>query len=177
MYIYLADDNPYPVIDQEFINDTIENILQGDTFKNIDFLTGVTLNEGLYFAEYHIKNFYNDAHHHLSGVHKPSMKHKCSNHHSNLSGAVPRITISKEGQGIKIKSSNDQRHRIPNPEQRLNIEPASHSDSHLHLEHFVKLNYTEQYIAANFENGKCFIDEVKKKYELPGNINQIKYEI
>ena len=54
----LADDNPYPVIDYDFINDTMDNLIQTKAFHNVDFLTGVTLNEGLYFAEYHIKHLY-----------------------------------------------------------------------------------------------------------------------
>jgi hypothetical protein len=38
----------------------MENILHSasSSYQEIDFLTGVTLNEGLYFAEYHIKHLY-----------------------------------------------------------------------------------------------------------------------
>ncbi|CAF4515768.1 unnamed protein product, partial [Rotaria magnacalcarata] len=66
----IADDNPYPVIDNDFLNDTIENILQSDAYQNIDFLTGVTLNEGLYFAEYHIGHFYNDLNNQSASIGK-----------------------------------------------------------------------------------------------------------
>jgi hypothetical protein len=41
-------------------------------------------------------------------------------------------------------------------------------DPNVLLEHFVRLNYVERYIDANFQYGKCFINEIKKRYELPG---------
>jgi hypothetical protein len=52
--------------------------------------------------------------------------------------------------------------------QRPNAELTSSYDPYKLLESFLKLNYTERYIDANFQHGKCFINEVKKRYELTG---------
>lgn len=46
------------MIDKDFLDDSMEKLIQTDAFHNVDFLTGVTLSEGLYFAEYHIRNSY-----------------------------------------------------------------------------------------------------------------------
>jgi hypothetical protein len=50
----------------------------------------------------------------------------------------------------------------------MKLEQPSNPDLNLLLERFLKLNYVERYTEANFQHGKCFINEVKKIYELPG---------
>ncbi|CAF2729408.1 unnamed protein product [Rotaria sp. Silwood2] len=163
----IADDNPYPVIDNDFINDTIENILQSDIYKNIDFLTGVTLHEGLYFAEYHIKNFYSEYPNSSNLINQSTSSKKCPNIYSNLT----TIKSSKETPTIKKTSLHNKQDGIMNFERRTDIEQTSSNDLNEYLENFAKLNYIEEYIDANFQHGKCFIDEVKKKYELPARRN------
>ncbi|CAF1293392.1 unnamed protein product [Rotaria magnacalcarata] len=165
----IADDNPYPVIDNDFINDTIDNILQSDMFKNIDFLTGVTLNEGLYFAEYHVKQFYNELQHQTHPINKASFKKKCPSIPSNSTNTISLDTQLEERQTIKTKYVTDE--TMNSERQQIENELAANKDLYMYLEYFITLNYIEQYIDANFENGKCFIDEVKKKYELPAEGN------
>ncbi|CAF1213357.1 unnamed protein product [Rotaria sp. Silwood1] len=169
----IADDNPYPVIDNDFINDTIENILQSDIYKNIDFLTGVTLNEALYFAEYHIKYFYNE-HENVSHLNnKTLLKKECQNIDSNLTTIKSSNIIFNKNSTIKINSLKHENNDIINFERQIiDIEKPSINEFDMYLQKFVKQNYIDQYIKANFQHGQCFIDKVKKKYELPANNNQ-----
>ena len=48
-------------------------MIQSDVYRNIDFLTGVTLNEGLYFAEYHIAHFFSNINN-RSSPERPEIK-------------------------------------------------------------------------------------------------------
>jgi hypothetical protein len=159
--VSLADDNPYPVIDNDFINDTIENVLQSDAYKNIDFLTGVTLNEGLYFAEYHIKHLYNDLQNQSLTMDKIPLREKRSIIYPNSSAIIPPdITFVGDYEKKNLINDDDN-----NKKQR---KIKSEQDPIVLLQQFVKLNYIERYIDANFQYGKCFINEIKKRYELPG---------
>ncbi|CAF1024438.1 unnamed protein product [Rotaria sordida] len=167
----IADDNPYPVIDNDFINDTIENILKSDIYKNIDFLTGVTLNEGLYFAEYHIKNFYNERQNPSYLINRSSLNKKCPNIYSNLTTIKPSSIVFKGNPTIQIESNNNEKDNLMSIERRIDIEQASTNELDVYLKNFVQLNYIEQYIYANFRHGKCFINDVKKKYKLPAQNN------
>jgi hypothetical protein len=181
MYVFsliysLADDNPYPVIDNDFINDTMENILQSDAYKDIDFLTGVTLNEGLYFAEYHIKHLYNDLQNQSTSISKPpSSRGKRSSIHLNTSAIIPPdITFVGDYVDKEIPKENfdNGKQRKVKPEQTMNYDPS------VLLDQFVKLNYVERYIYANFQHGKCFINQIKQRYEFPGifkHLNIIKF--
>ena len=54
-------------------------------------------------------------------------------------------------------------------EQKTQVEQALTYDPHVVLDQFAKIDYIERYINANFEYGKCYVDEVKKRYEEPGN--------
>jgi hypothetical protein len=163
----LADDNPYPVIDNDFINDTMENILQSDAYTNIDFLTGVTLHEGLYFAEYHIKHLYNDLQNQSISMTKSSSssRDKRSIIHPNTSAIIPPdITFVGDytDQDISKEYLDNGKQPKLKPEQTSNYNP------NIFLEQFVKLDYVERYIYANFQHGKCFINQIKQRYELPG---------
>lgn len=149
----IADDNPYPVIDHDFINDTVENILQSDAYRNVDFLTGVTLNEGLYFAEYHIKHLYNDLQNQTQ-----QQREKHSGEPLNTSIIIsPDITLNGNQETKNVNQS----------------EAISNPDPNIFLEHFVQLNYIERYINANFQNGKCFIEKIRERYKYSAKDNRI----
>ncbi|CAF1056578.1 unnamed protein product [Adineta steineri] len=159
----IADDNPYPVIDYDFINDTIENVLQSDVYKNVDFLTGVTLNEGLYFAEYHIKHLLNGLSNQSLSMGKAPLREKRSIIFPNSTAIIaPDITFTTNLENDKrLKEISEQSASIEQSSSSLNVSVL--------LERFVKVNYIERYIDANFQHGKCFMDKVKKKYELSAN--------
>ena len=55
---------------------------------------------------------------------------------------------------------------------RTHVEQTLSYDPNVALEQFAKLNYVERYINANFEHGKCFMKEIKKRYEHPGKFDQ-----
>ena len=165
----LADDNPYPVIDKDFINDTMENILQTDEYKNIDFLTGVTLNEGLYFAEYHIKHLYNDLQNQSMNKSSPSREKRSIIHQNTTAMIPPDITFTGDYNGQEIPKEN-----LDNgTEVKLKPEQTSNYDPNVFLEQFDKLDYVERYIHANFEHAKCFINRIKKRYVSPGISNNL----
>lgn len=150
----LADDNPYPVIDHDFINDTLENIIQSDAYENIDFLTGVTLNEGLYFAEYHIKHLYsillNQSNTTANSISKRSKRAQID----------PKMIKMDEPLNEQIDKMLQMRN-LTSLEQLLNPDPK------LLLEQFTNLNYVERYIEANFEQSDCIMNDVKERYDLP----------
>ncbi len=52
---------------------------------------------------------------------------------------------------------------------RTNVEVTPTYDPLVLLENFLKLDYIEKYIGANFQHGKCFMDDIKKKYGSSGN--------
>jgi len=160
----LADDNPYPVIDNDFLNDTIENIIQSDSYRNIDFLTGVTLNEGLYFAEYHIGHFYSDMNNQSSSIGKRRMNRQKRFIYYNSTGIIPPdIVITKDNQN----EDEDDDEEIQS-DRRTHVEQTLSYDPNVVLEQFSKLNYVDRYINANFQYGKCYMNEIKKRYEYPG---------
>ena len=154
--LLLADDNPYPVIDHDFINDTIENLLQSDPYKNIDFLTGVTLNEGLYFAEYHIKHLYSVL------LNQSMAENRTVNRNTRAASEseATNIVLASEVQGKEFSAGvgkqKQHKHRFFN------------SDLQAFLEQFTNVNYVQMYVEANFQRSNCFIDDVKKRYVLPG---------
>jgi hypothetical protein len=172
LFFFLADDNPYPVIDNDFLNDTIENVLQSDVYRNIDFLTGVTLNEGLYFAEYHIGHFYSDLNNQSASIGQRSPTRQKRFIHGNATGIIaPDIVITKDNQN-KVENDDDDEDDNDNEfksDRRTHVEQTLTYDPHVVLEQFSKLNYVERYINANFRYGKCYIDEIKQRYEYPGN--------
>ncbi|UJR31465.1 hypothetical protein I4U23_018954 [Adineta vaga] len=157
----IADDNPYPVIDNDFINDTIENILQSDIYKNVDFLTGVTLNEGLYFAEYHVKHLYSGLQNQSLSMGKTPLRQKRAITNTNSSTIIaPDITNT-------LNLENEQRKQEMIKQQKItSTEQPPVLDLNILLERFGKINYVEQYIKANFQHEQCFKDDVKKRYEL-----------
>lgn len=163
---FAADDNPYPVIDNDFINDTIENILQSEAYESVDFLTGVTLNEGLYFAEYHIKHLYNDLQNLTASTNESRSRERRSLVHLNTSAMIPPdITFGTdyddEGQAKELDANKS-----------LTIKPESPSpfDPNIFLQQFIDVNYVERYIEANFHQNKCFINQIKDRYEYPGRM-------
>ncbi len=164
----LADDNPYPVIDNDFINDTIENVLQSDAYKNIDFLTGVTLNEGLYFAEYHIKHLYSGLQNQSLSMGKTPLREKRSIIYPNSSAVIPPDIIFTTNYVNEKRKKDEEEYENNEKDRLMKLEQPSNPDLNLLLERFLKLNYVERYTEANFQHGKCFINEVKKIYELPG---------
>ncbi len=165
----LADDNPYPVIDQDFLNDTIENSLQSDAYKNIDFLTGVTLNEGLYFAEYHIKHLYNDLLNQSLSINKSPSRKKRSMIYPNASAIIPPdITFVGDYENKEIIEENINYDK----QGKIKLEQITNPDPNILLEHFVKINYVERYIEANFQYEKCFMKKIKQRYELSGIAKQ-----
>jgi hypothetical protein len=89
--------------------------------------------------------------------------------HHNATGIIPPdIIITKDKPIIKEEEDDDDNEemksdRRSHPEQTLSYDP------NVVLERFSKLNYVERYINANFQLGKCYLDEVKKRYEYPGN--------
>jgi hypothetical protein len=185
VYCYLADDNPYPVIDHDFLNDTLENIIQSDIYRNIDFLTGVTLNEGVYFAEYHIGHFYSDLNNQIAAkIRYPSNKNKRSID-SNTSRLIPPdITFIRGNNSHKDKDEindndddndddddDDDKRSKPvesKSEQKSQVEHILSYDPIIVLKKFAKLDYIKRYIKANFRHGECFLDEIKQRYEVPG---------
>ncbi|CAF5075276.1 unnamed protein product, partial [Rotaria sp. Silwood1] len=118
------------------------NIIQSDIYKNIDLLTGVTLNEGLYFAEYNIGNFYT--------IIPPDIIKTQDNINDDIYDYD-----EDDIDDIKL-------HRKTHVEQVLSYDP------YIVLEQFSKLDYVERYINANFQFSKCYINEIRKRYEYPG---------
>ena len=159
--LLLADDNPYPVIDHDLINDTMENLLQSDAYKNIDFLTGVTLNEGLYFAEYHIKHLYSTLLKQSASKNRTSVRNQRAVSESDSTKTTPPDILltseleSKEPIAAATKQKSH-KHRL------------SKSDLQAFLDQFTNMNYVERYIEANFQHSGCFMDEVKSRYDAPG---------
>ena len=165
--LVLADDNPYPVIDHDFLNDSVENIIQSDVYENIDFLTGVTLNEGLYFAEYHIGHFYSDISNQSASLgRRPSSREKRSLYLNKSTIIPPDIIITGDEE---IDDDEDDAVESNKIEQKTQVEQALTYDPNVVLDQFAKVDYIERYINANFQHGKCYIDGVKKRYEEPGN--------
>ncbi|CAF3585212.1 unnamed protein product [Rotaria socialis] len=171
----IADDNPYPVIDNDFLNDTIENILQSDAYQNIDFLTGVTLNEGLYFAEYHIGHFYSDLNNQSASIGKQTQtKQKRHIRKGTAETIIPPDIIKTQDilkdENIDHDEDEDDDEDLKSS-RKTHVEQALSYDPHVVLEQFSKLNYVERYINANFQYATCYIDEIKERYEYPGENN------
>ena len=152
------------MIDHDFINDTIENVLQSDAYRNIDFLTGVTLNEGLYFAEYHIKHLYSGLQNHSIVSHNMTLRGKRSaiRRDSSSTMIAPDILLPAKEISERDNELSSEARSQADGEQALN------NEANTILRHFTSLNYFERYIDANFQHGKCFIDRVKERYESPG---------
>ncbi|CAF1408987.1 unnamed protein product, partial [Rotaria sordida] len=167
----IADDNPYPVIDNDFLNDTIENIIQSDVYRNIDLLTGVTLNEGLYFAEYHIGHFYSDLNNQSTSIGKRLQTRQKRFIHRNSTGIIPPDIIkTQDNLNDEIYDDDDDIEEIKS-HRKTHVEQVWNYDPHIVLEQFSKLDYVERYINANFQFATCYIDEIKKRYEYPGKDN------
>lgn len=162
----LADDNPYPVIDNDFLNDTIENLFQSEHYRQIDFLTGVTLNEGLYFAEYHIGHFYSDFNQQFTPIGKrPSYRQRRYMPHDTAGIIPPDLILT----GDEEKDEQNQEEFRP-PDQPTHVEQVFVYDPNVALKQFSKLNYVQRYIEANFYHGDCFMDEIRNRYEYPGKV-------
>jgi hypothetical protein len=147
----------------------MENILQSDAYKNIDFLTGVTLNEGLYFAEYHIRHLYNGLQNQTLSMGKTPLRERRSIVYPNSTGMIaPDITFTVNNENEQRKKVYNEDDEEINLEDKASIEQTLDNDRKIILEHFAKLNYVKRYIDANFEHANCFMDEIKKRYELPG---------
>ncbi|CAF1074308.1 unnamed protein product, partial [Didymodactylos carnosus] len=180
----IADDNPYPVIDNDFLNDTLENTLQSNAYRNIDIMTGVTLNEGLYFAEYHIAHFFNE---HSSS----KMKRRegiVNDHNENRLRKKRSIRMEDKlalSSDIELSPSvnenkpqallkSDEIHPILHQEEQKSTYESNmflRIDAYRALKQFSEANYIEQYLKANFLNGHCHLNDVRKRYETPGKDN------
>lgn len=92
-------------------------------------------------------------------MNKSSVRKKCftNSYSASATTALP-----------DIGSMDNDKSRIATFERRTDIEQTSTEELKLSLEYFLKLNYIEQYIDANFKHGKCFLNEIKKKYVFPG---------
>jgi len=66
------------------------------------------------------------------------------------------------------RSENINNEDLYKKQRKLKFEQITNSDPNIFLENFSKLNYVERYINANFRHAKCFMNELKKRYELPG---------
>ena len=119
----------------------------------------MTLNEGLYFAEYHIKHLYNDLQNQSDSSSESHSREKRSLVHLNSSTMIaPDITLGSEDDDDENKS------------QKIKSEQTPAYDPRIVLQQFIDVNYVERYIDANFQQGKCFIDQIKNRYESPGMI-------
>ncbi|CAF1136483.1 unnamed protein product [Adineta ricciae] len=172
----IADDNPYPVIDNDFLNDSIENLIQSDIYENIDFLTGVTLNEGLYFAEYHIGHFYGDLNVQSASIGKrPSSRQKRSTSRHLPAIIPPDIIITGDQQNEENDYEDHDEEEYHDDQMsydsRTHVEQILSYDPKMVLSQFSRIDYIERYIAANFQYGSCFLDETRKIYEYPGKDN------
>ena len=157
------------MIDNDFLNDTIENILQSEAYKSVDFLTGVTLNEGLYFAEYHIKHLYNELQNPTASTNETRSRERRSIVSLNTSAIIPPdITFvaeyDDEGHAKELDSNKSQANKS---------DSTSPYDPNIFLQQFVDVNYVERYIEANFQQGKCFINQIKNRYEHSGRMRRI----
>ena len=174
------------MIDHDFLNDTLENLLQSDIYRHVDFLTGVTLNEGLYFAEYHIGHFYSGNHHQsasIGGRRPPTSSREKRSLSTNISTIIaPDIIFDPIIESLNIDDDDDDEgddddedDRIDESkvEQRTHVEQALTYDPQIVLEQFSKLDYIKRYLNANFQHGKCYLKEVKKRYEIEGLTNEI----
>ena len=146
----------------------MENIIRGDAYRNIDFLTGVVLNEGLYFAEYHIGYLYNGLSNQPVVCFKQRLKTQMRlTPHNSTAIITPDIiqtqSKAKENHDDQVVVENIEHHRITQAKQTLIDDPNAV------IKQFSKLDYVERYINANFQYGECYIDEIKKRYEYPGN--------
>lgn len=167
----IADDNPYPVIDHDFLNDTIENLLQSDIYQHIDFLTGVTLNEGLYFAEYHIGHFYNDFNNQSSSIGKRLSTKEKRSIPSNAIGLIPPDIVIPEPNTKNDRDDDDDDDEQTQTNVRTHVEQTLNYDPNVVLEQFAKLDYIEKYVNANFRYGQCYLKDIRKRYEYPGKNN------
>ena len=158
------------MIDNDFLNDTIENLLQSDIYQHIDFLTGVTLNEGLYFAEYHIGHFYNEFNNQSSSIGKRLSTKEKRSINSNSIGLIPPDIIIPE----KTTNDDDDEDEDDDDDEetksntRTHVEQTLTYDPNVVLEQFGKLDYIDKYVNANFQYGKCYLKDIRKRYEYPG---------
>jgi hypothetical protein len=128
------------------------------------------LNEGLYFAEYHIGHFYTDINNPSSSIGKRPITRQKRFIYRNLTGIIPPdIVITVENQNKDKEEEDDDDDDEIQSDRRTNVEQTLTYDPNVVLEQFSKLDYVERYINANFQYGKCYINEIKKRYEYPGN--------
>lgn len=157
------------MIDNDFLNDTIENLLQADLYKNIDVMTGVTLNEGLYFAEYHIGHFYNDDSKQTVSIgRRPASREKRSMSTSNHTALIaPDIVLTERQEDFSTVDENDKKGKSigqKQPEEKSNIDFSFPYDPNAVLQQFARVDYVKRFLNANFQHGNCFINEVRERY-------------
>ena len=141
----------------------MENILRSDLYENVDFLTGVTLNEGLYFAEYHIKHLYSGLQAQSSSMGRAPLRERRAVLDRNSTAIIaPDITYSTHLDNERRK------HEMIRVQQTTSTEPPPLAELSTLLKRFTNLNYVERYIEANFQHEQCFRADVKQRYELAG---------
>ena len=159
------------MIDHDFLNDTLENLLQSDIYRHVDFLTGVTLNEGLYFAEYHIGHFYSESNNQsasIGGRRPASSTREKRSLPLNISTIIaPDIIFNPQLEDATDEDEDDDIDQT-RVDHRTHVEQPLSYDPNVVLEQFSKLDYIERYLNANFQHGKCYLKAVKKRYEEPG---------
>lgn len=159
------------MIDNDFLNDTIENLFQSESYRRIDFLTGVTLNEGLYFAEYHIGHFYSDFNQQFTSIGKrPTYRQRRYMAHDAAGIIPPDLVLT----GDDDDDEEENQEEIHPPDQQTHVEQIVVYDPNVALKQFSKFNYVQRYVEANFQYGDCYMDEIRKRYEYPGKFPSVK---
>lgn len=155
------------MIDHDFLNDTIENLFQSENYRHIDFLTGVTLNEGLYFAEYHIGHFYSDSNQPSSSMGKrPNYRQRRLIPH-DTTGIIPPDLVLTSDDDAEVDDMDHENEILP-ADQQTQVEQVINYDPNVALKQFSKLNYVQRYIEANFYHGDCYVKKIRERYEYPG---------
>jgi len=93
-------------------------------------------------------------------MNRPPLREKRSIIYPNTSAIIPPDITFVGNYENKERSEEDEYKK--QRKNKLEQDPA------ILLENFVKLNYIERYIEANFQQANCFMDEIKKRYELSG---------
>ena len=120
----------------------------------------MTLNEGLYFAEYHIKHLYNIL------VNQSQNNSNALLRHQKRSIIDPKTIKMEEPLTEQIDKLLQSRN-LTSLDQLINPDPK------VLLEQFTNINYVERYIEANFNESECILDDVKQRYDLPSKICRI----
>jgi hypothetical protein len=99
---------------------------------------------------------------------KTPLREKRSIIYPNSSAVIPPDIIFTTNYVNEKRKKDEEEYENNEKDRLMKLEQPSNPDLNLLLERFLKLNYVERYTEANFQHGKCFINEVKKIYELPG---------